>query len=120
MLDWLDKELANQQKKVEESEAALAEYRDKENALSLDDKQNIVLSRLNQLNDAATGRGWRGSQKESLYNQVRSISSRTAPDAIPIIAQNPQVAGAQEQARRAAAPESAAAGALRRAGTRRC
>ena len=91
MLDWLDKELANQQKRVEESERALAEYREKENALSLDDKQNIVLSRLNQLNDAATRARTARVQKESLYNQVKSISSGTAPDAIPIIAQNPAV-----------------------------
>jgi len=91
MLDWLDKELANQQKRVEESERALAEYREKENALSLDDKQNIVLSRLNQLNDAQTRARTARVQKESLYNQVKSISSGTAPDAIPIIAQNPTV-----------------------------
>ena len=91
MLDWLEKELANQQKQVEESERALAEYREKQNALSLDDKQNIVLSRLNQLNDAATRARMARVQKESLYNQVRSISSGTAPDAIPIIAQNPTV-----------------------------
>ena len=91
MLDWLDKELANQQKRVEESEKALAEYREKENALSLDDKQNIVLSRLNQLNDAATKARTARVQKESLYNQVKSISSGTAPDAIPVIAQNPTV-----------------------------
>ncbi len=91
MLDWLDKELENQQKRVEESEKALAEYREKENALSLDDKQNIVLSRLNQLNDAATKARTARVQKESLYNQVKSISSGTAPDAIPMIAQNPTV-----------------------------
>ena len=52
MLDWLQKELGAQQAKVEESERALAEYRDRENAMSLDDKNNIVLSRLNALNDA--------------------------------------------------------------------
>ena len=91
MLDWLDKELENQQKRVEESEKALAEYREKENALSLDDKQNIVLSRLNQLNDAATKARTARVQKESLYNQVKSIATGTAPDAIPVIAQNPTV-----------------------------
>jgi len=91
MLAWLDKELANQQSRVEGSEKALAEYREKENALSLDDKQNIVLSRLNQLNDAQTRARTARVQKESLYNQVKSISSGTAPDAIPIIAQNPSV-----------------------------
>jgi polysaccharide biosynthesis transport protein len=88
MLDWLDNELASQQKRVEESERALAEYREKENALSLDDKQNIVLSRLNQLNDTATRARSSRVQKESLYNQVKAIASGTNPDAIPIIATN--------------------------------
>ena len=42
MLQWLAQELATQQKKVQATEAALADYRDKQNAMSLDDKQNIV------------------------------------------------------------------------------
>ena len=88
MLEWLDSELATQQKRVEESERALAEYREKENALSLDDKQNIVLSRLNQLNDTATRARSTRVQKESLYNQVKAISSGASPDAIPVIAMN--------------------------------
>ena len=88
MLDWLGTELATQQKRVEESERALAEYREKENALSLDDKQNIVLSRLNQLNDTATRARSTRVQKESLYNQVKAIANGTNPDAIPVIATN--------------------------------
>jgi succinoglycan biosynthesis transport protein ExoP len=88
MLDWLGTELATQQKRVEESERGLAEYREKENALSLDDKQNIVLSRLNQLNDTATHARSVRVQKESLYNQVKAIAAGTNPDAIPIIAGN--------------------------------
>ena len=95
MLDWLDNELATQQKRVEESERALAEYREKENALSLDDKQNIVLSRLNQLNDTATRARSTRVQKESLYNQVKAIASGTNPDAIPIIAMNSGVQSAR-------------------------
>jgi len=95
MLDWLDKELDNQQKRVEDSERGLAEYREKENALSLDDKQNIVLSRLNQLNDAVTRARTERVQKESLYNQVKAIANGTAPDAIPAIATNQAVANAK-------------------------
>jgi capsular exopolysaccharide synthesis family protein len=91
MLEWLGKELVSQQKKVEDSERALAEYRDKQNALSLDDKQNIVLARLTQLNDAVTRAKMARVQKEALFSQVKSISAGTAPDAIPIVAQNPQV-----------------------------
>jgi succinoglycan biosynthesis transport protein ExoP len=97
MLTWLDTELANQQKRVEDSERALAEYREKENALSLDDKQNIVLSRLNQLNDTATRARSTRVQKESLYNQVKAIASGTNPDAIPIIATNAGVQTAKSK-----------------------
>jgi succinoglycan biosynthesis transport protein ExoP len=97
MLDWLERELAGQQKKVEDSERGLAQYRERENALSLDEKQNIVLSRLNQLNDAATRARTTRVQKESLYNQVKSISSGTTPDAIPIISQNPTVQSAKSK-----------------------
>jgi succinoglycan biosynthesis transport protein ExoP len=91
MLDWLEKQLVAQQKKVEDSERALAEYRARENALSLDDKQNIVLSRLNQLSDAVTRAKMARVQKESLYNQIKSIPPGTAQDTIPLIAQTPAV-----------------------------
>jgi len=91
MLEWLSKELLTQQHKVEESERGLAEYRDKENALSLDDKQNIVLARLNQLNDAVTRAKTTRVQKEALYNQVKSVSAGMPPDALAMVAKNPQV-----------------------------
>ncbi len=91
MVEWLDKELAHQQKKVEDSERALAEYRDKENALSLDDKQNIIGSRLNQLNDAVIRAKTTRVQKEALYNQVRVLAPGAAGDTLPIVAQNAQL-----------------------------
>ena len=91
MLNWLAKELDKQQQKVRESEQALAEYRDKQNAMSLDDKQNIVTTRLTALNDALIHARTAKVQKEALYNQVKSMSGTTAPDAIPVIAQNTQV-----------------------------
>ena len=68
------RELATQQKKVQATEAALADYRDKQNALSLDDKQNIVLSRLNKLNDDVVGAKTRKAQKEVLYSQIKGLT----------------------------------------------
>ncbi|MBI3403227.1 MAG: polysaccharide biosynthesis tyrosine autokinase [Acidobacteria bacterium] len=91
MLDWLASELDKQQKKVQESEQALSEYRVKQNAMSLDDKQNIVTQRLTALNDALIRARTAKVQKEALYNQVKSISGSASPDAIPAIAQNAQV-----------------------------
>jgi capsular exopolysaccharide synthesis family protein len=93
MLDWLHKELEKQQKKVQDSEQALSDYRDKQNALSLDDKQNIVTQRLTQLSDALTRTRTVKAQKDALYRQVREMSASTSPDAIPAIAQNPSVQG---------------------------
>jgi succinoglycan biosynthesis transport protein ExoP len=95
MLKWLGDELAKQQQKMEASERALAEYREKENALSLDDKQNIVVSRLNALNDSVTKSKMERVQKETVYNQVKAIATGIAPDAIPVIAQNANVAAAK-------------------------
>ena len=91
MLSWLAKELEKQQQKVQESEQSLATYRDKQNAMSLDDKQNIVTTRLTALNDALIRARTTKAQKEALYSQVKAMSGGTSPDAIAVIAQNPQV-----------------------------
>jgi uncharacterized protein involved in exopolysaccharide biosynthesis len=66
MIEWLDKELVKQQQKVEDSERALADYREQKNAMSLDDKQNIVLVRLNKLNDDVMMARWRRGQKQAV------------------------------------------------------
>jgi polysaccharide biosynthesis transport protein len=93
MIEWLDKELQSQQKKVQDGERQLAEYRDTKNAMSLDDKNNIVAQRLNHLNDQLMLAKNDRIQKESLFNQVKSMSTGGSPDAIPAVAQNPQVQG---------------------------
>jgi capsular exopolysaccharide synthesis family protein len=72
-LVWLTDELHKQQKKVTDSEQALADYRSSQNALSLDDRQNIVVARLNSLNDSVTRARTIRVQKESLFNQVRAV-----------------------------------------------
>ncbi len=97
MLDWLEREKRAQQDKVEANDRALAEYRDKQNALSLDDKQNIVLSRLNQLNDAATKAKTARVQRESIYQQVASLPAGASPDSLPVIAQNATIQGLRSQ-----------------------
>src|SRR4029453_6576862 len=93
-LDWLQPELGKQQQKGEESERALAEYREKQNAMSLDDKQNIVLSRYNKLNDDLMRARTERSQRKALYDQIRAGNDASA-DAIPAVGQNPQVVAAK-------------------------
>src|SRR5262245_2776533 len=91
MLDWLAKELDKQLGKVQDSEQALATYREKQNAMSLDDKQNIVTQRLTALNDAMIRARTEKIQKESLFNQVKSVSATGSVDSIPAVATSPQV-----------------------------
>ena len=84
--------------------AALADYRDKQNAMSLDDKQNIVLSRLNKLNDdVMTARTTRRRRRRRSTTRSRRSPPARRPTRIPAIAQNPHGADRQEPARRAAA-----------------
>src|SRR5207247_5877075 len=72
---------------------ALADYRDKQNAMSLDDKQNIVLSRLNALSDAATKAKMLRVQKETAYSQIKPLlgGAGLSPDSLPINIQSVQM-----------------------------
>jgi capsular exopolysaccharide synthesis family protein len=90
-LAWLSQELVKQQKKVEDSERAMAQYREDQNALSLEERQNIVVARLNQLNDAVTKAKTNRVQKQALYDQVKTLDADVSPDTIPAILQNPYI-----------------------------
>jgi polysaccharide biosynthesis transport protein len=83
--DRLDK----QRQQVEESEQKLQQYRQKTDAVSLEDKQNIVVQTLGELNAAVTKARTERLQKEALYNQIQSIQSdRAALDTFPAILSN--------------------------------
>ena len=108
----LDQRLSNNQKeltfvneqleaatlKVKEGEQALQQYREVNNAQSLDDRQNIVVARLTSLSQAVTEKRTERQQKETLYNQVRGADpSSDAADTFPAIGNNPSVVTAQSQ-----------------------
>ena len=91
-LQFLGEEVAKQEKKVTEAEGAMAEYRDKQNALSLGDRTNIVGARLNTLNDTVTRARTNRLQKEAAFNQLKAIDPRSdTADGFPVIATNPGV-----------------------------
>src|SRR4030095_1864360 len=96
-LEWLSQELARQKTIVEASERAMAQYREEQNALSLEDRQNIVISRLNQLNEAATRARTTRAQKEWLYRRLDSLSPKATPESIPEILQNPYIQSLKAQ-----------------------
>jgi succinoglycan biosynthesis transport protein ExoP len=70
--DWLSKELVELQAKVEMSQQKLVTYQREHNIVGLDDKQNITLSKLDQINHALTEAEADRIQKESIYRMVKS------------------------------------------------
>jgi capsular exopolysaccharide synthesis family protein len=88
--DWLAKQLGEQRRQVESSEQALQKYRESSNdAVSLEDRQNIVVQRLADLNQAVTRAKMERIEKESTYNQIRAMQNdRAALDTFPAILAN--------------------------------
>jgi succinoglycan biosynthesis transport protein ExoP len=86
---FLNERTAEQRKALEKSEQALQQYREKTGAMALEDRQNIVVQRLADLNAAVTRARTDRIEKESVYNQIRTIQSdRTAIDTFPAILNN--------------------------------
>jgi uncharacterized protein involved in exopolysaccharide biosynthesis len=91
MLEWLAGELQKQQDKMNFSERALAEYRDNKDAMSLDDRNNLVVSQLNGFNDSLLKARAARIERESVYKQIQAATDISQLDAIPVVAQNPQI-----------------------------
>ncbi len=86
---WLGEQLALERKKLEDSEQALQRYREKGDAVALEDRQNIVVQRLTDLNAAYTKARTDRFEKEALYNQLKNLQNdRTALDTFPAILSN--------------------------------
>jgi len=87
--DWLGERLAEQRQNVKESETALQRYRERNDAISLEDRQNIVVLKLTDLNAAVTRAKTERIEKEALYSQLRSVQNdRAALDTFPAILTN--------------------------------
>jgi succinoglycan biosynthesis transport protein ExoP len=73
--DWLGKRLAEQRKAVEDSEMAVQRYRERSDAVSLEERQNIVVQKLADLNAAVTRAKTDLIQREALYTQLNLMAA---------------------------------------------
>ena len=71
LLEWVTAEVDKQGKILADNEAAMAAYRETNNAISLENKQNIVGQQLTSLAETATRVRTARMQSETLYNQIR-------------------------------------------------
>lgn len=81
---WLGQQLSELQMKVEESQEKLVRYQREHGILGIDDKQNIITSKLDELNKELTAAQADRIQKEALQRLARSgdpdLVSNLEPD----------------------------------------
>ena len=89
--DWLSKQLVDLQMKVETSQEKLVRYQKEHEILGIDEKQNIITEKLDELNKEMTMAESDRMQKEAVYRQTESND----PEAIAaaIISDNPASGG---------------------------
>lgn len=82
--DWLSKQLVDLQMKVETSQEKLVRYQKEHSILGIDEKQNIITAKLDELNRELTAAESDRMQKESLYRlTLTGDEDFTIPDANP-------------------------------------
>jgi capsular exopolysaccharide synthesis family protein len=89
---WLNARLAEQRARVEQSEQALQRFKEQQDALSVEDRQNIVVGSLTDINAAVTRAKTERLAKEQIWNQVNAVrGDREALLTTPAIQQSPLV-----------------------------
>lgn len=70
--DWLSKQLVDLQMKVETSQEKLVKYQKQHEILGIDEKQNIITAKLDELNKELTAAESDRMEKESVYRLLES------------------------------------------------
>jgi len=92
MMRKLNEQLAQQKKKVEGSEISLQKYKEKENIVSLEERQNIVVQRLSQLNALVTGAKTERIAIETRYKELKKLSNQPEMiESLPSILSNAMI-----------------------------
>ncbi len=87
--DWLSDRVTEQRKKVEESDAALQRYKEENRTVvTMDDRQNIVVQKLADLQAAVTRAKTERISKEAIYNQLQAAQARGEIDTFPAVLAN--------------------------------
>lgn len=91
--DWLSKQLADLQIKMESSQAKLVQYQKEHNIVGEDDKQNLTTEKLDTLNKELTAAQADRIQKESLYQ----IATTGNPDTLSEVLQDSILIGLRQR-----------------------
>jgi capsular exopolysaccharide synthesis family protein len=97
--DFLTQEAEKLKKKLEESESKLQAYKEEKQAVSLEDRQNIIVSRLAELSSKVTEAKGTRLRLEADIEQLRMVSPDDVEDLLRIgsVAAIPQVAETRQE-----------------------
>jgi polysaccharide biosynthesis transport protein len=76
--DWLSKQLVDLQIKVETSQEKLVKYQKEHDILGIDEKQNIITSKLDELNKGLTAAEADRMEKESVFHLIQNNDTDVA------------------------------------------
>jgi capsular exopolysaccharide synthesis family protein len=91
--DWLSKQLADLQIKMESSQSKLIQYEKEHNIVGADDKQNLTTEKLDALGKEVTAAEADRIQKQSLYQ----IATGDNPDTLSAVLQDPILTGLRQR-----------------------
>ena len=89
--DWLSKQLVDLQMKVETSQEKLVRYQKEHEIFGIDEKQNIITQKLDELNKELTSAESDRMQKEAIYRMTQTgdpdaVASAVASDPVATLA----------------------------------
>jgi polysaccharide biosynthesis transport protein len=89
---WLDKQIKDQKKKLEESQMALQRYKEKNKIVSIGGREDIVVQRLTELSSDATRVEAERIEKETLYTELKRYANQPEKiETLPVIINNPLI-----------------------------
>jgi GumC protein len=77
--EWLTGQLDDLKAKVERADEAVQAFGSKHDIISLEDKENVTMQRLSELNEALTKAESERMAKEALYKQTKDLNFDTLP-----------------------------------------
>ncbi len=89
--DWLNRKIDEQRKLLERSEQAHQAYKEKHNIISMEDRQNITINKLSEVNLALMRAENQRMEAYARYQQVQEAMRSGSLDAAPELMSNPVI-----------------------------
>jgi capsular exopolysaccharide synthesis family protein len=96
--DWINGRLSEQRRRLDSSESSLQKYMESHDAVSVQDRQNIVVQKLGDLNTALTRAKTDRMAKEATFEQLKSFQENPAAlNSLPMVMSNDVLQGLRGQ-----------------------